>query len=464
MSGNSRSLALVTIVVAVCTAACTAGGPILANPTAAIPAPAASAPASPRPPDPQPIVFPRDDGPHDRLTEWWYYTGHLRDRATGDRYGFEFVMFRAERGAFPVTWASHLAITDEAHDRFAYSQRNEVGPQVDLGSTAGFSLAIGGAAQSAAPGSTSVPPTSAPPSAVPASAVAPTASGGPPWTMAGSNGIDSLSAALSPAEAATAGVAGGLGLNLALRATKPPALHGMDGYVDFGPAGGSYYYSRTRMDASGTIVVDGRSLAVDGIAWFDHQWGDFIAVGGGGWDWFAIDLDDGTDITLSLVRDASGGYPLVYGTMIRSDGTTLDLAPNAFIVTPTASWTSPATGATYPAAWHVIVYSVHLEIDLRPTVADQELDTRATTGVVYWEGSQVVRATRDGAPVGGQAYVELTGYAEGAVESPNPSASPATSTPEPTPGRSTSPIASASPSSSPSPAASPAPSGASSAP
>ncbi len=396
-------------------AACTAGGPILANPTAAIPAPSAVPSGSPRPPDPQPIVFPRDDAPHDRLTEWWYYTGHLRDRATGDRYGFEFVIFRAERGAFPVTWASHLAITDEAHDRFAYGQRSEVGPQADLGSATGFSLAIGASA---------TPPS---PSAPSAAAMSPPATPGPPWTMTGANGTDSLSAALSPSEAAAAGVPGGLGLSLALRATKPPALHGTDGYVDFGPAGGSYYYSRTRMDASGTIVVDGRALVVDGIAWFDHQWGDFIAVGGGGWDWFAVDLDDGTDITLSLVRDGSGGYPLVYGTMIRSDGTTLDLARDAFIVTPTASWTSPTTGATYPAGWHVIVYGVHLEIDLRPTVADQELDTRATTGVVYWEGSQVVRATRDGAPVGGQAYVELTGYAGNAQASPSPAPSPALS-------------------------------------
>ncbi|MFI5227001.1 MAG: lipocalin-like domain-containing protein, partial [Candidatus Limnocylindrales bacterium] len=322
--------------------ACTAGGPILANPTAAIPVPSVAPSGSPRPPDPQPIVFPRDDAPHDRLTEWWYYTGHLRDRATGDRYGFEFVVFRAERGAFPVTWASHLAITDEAHDRFAYAQRSEVGPRVDLGSTTGFSLGISG---SDAPSSPSTP-TSAPvsPSPLPP---------GPVWTMTGAGGTDSLSAALSPAEAAAAGVPGGLGLSLALRATKPPALHGTDGYVDFGPAGGSYYYSRTRMDASGTIVVDGRTLVVDGIAWFDHQWGDFIAVGGGGWDWFAIDLDDGTDITLSLVRDGSGGYPLVYGTMIRPDGTTLDLARDAFIVTPTASWTSPTSGATYPAAWRV---------------------------------------------------------------------------------------------------------------
>ena len=222
-------------------------------------------------------------------------------------------------------------------------------------------------------------------------------------------------------------VPGGLGLDLALRATKPPALHGTDGYVDFGPAGGSYYYSRTRMDASGTIVVDGRTLVVDGIAWFDHQWGDFIAVGGGGWDWFAIDLDDGTDITLSLVRDGTGGYPLVYGTMSAPDGTTLDLARDAFIVDADRLLDEPDDGRDLPGRLARDLYGVHLEIDLRPTVADQELDTRATTGVVYWEGSQVVRATRDGAPVGGQAYVELTGYAGNAQVSPSPTASPASS-------------------------------------
>ena len=77
----------------------------------------------------------------------------------------------------------------------------------------------------------------------------------------------------------------------------------------------------------------------------------------------------------------------------------------------TDRWTSPATGADYPAGWRIDIPGESLAIDLTPTVADQELDTRATTGVVYWEGSQVVRATRGGTPLGGQAYVELTGYA-----------------------------------------------------
>jgi len=159
------------------------------------------------------------------------------------------------------------------------------------------------------------------------------------------------------------------------------------------------------------LTLGANDLHVDGTAWFDHQWGDFISVGGGGWDWFAVNLADGTDLTLSLVRDADGSYPLVYGTLVARDGSVSHLDRDAFAVTVTDHWRSPTTGADYPAAWTVAIPGQHLTIDLRPTVANQELDTRATTGVVYWEGSQVVNATRDGRPLGGQAYVELTGYA-----------------------------------------------------
>jgi predicted secreted hydrolase len=172
------------------------------------------------------------------------------------------------------------------------------------------------------------------------------------------------------------------------------------------------------MTATGSLVVDGQPVTVAGTAWFDHQWGDFISVGGGGWDWFAVNLDDGTDLTLSLVRNADGSYPLVYGTLVRDDGRTKHLDDSAFTVASTATWSSPSTAATYPAGWTIELPAEALTIELAPTVAGQELDTRATTGVVYWEGSQVVRATRGGTSVGGEAYVELTGYAPSAPGSP----------------------------------------------
>ncbi len=339
------------------------------------------------------MVLPRDDGPHDRLTEWWYYTGHLR-ATDGSRFGFEFVIFRAERGRFPTSWVSHLAVTDETGDRFLYSQRLEVGPGVDrsprdaAGVPLGFDLSIAGADPSR-----------------------PETAGRPPWEMAGTDGDDRLHAVLAPDEAALAGSPGGLGLDLRLAATKPAALHDLDGWIDFGPAGGSYYYSRTAMTATGSLDLDGRSLAVEGSAWFDHQWGDFISVGGGGWDWFAVNLDDGTDLTLSLVRDADGSYPLIYGTVVGPDGTVRHLDRDAFEVEVTDRWVSPETGADYPAGWTIRIPGEDLAITLSPTVAAQELDTRATTGVIYWEGSQVVRATRAGTPLSGEGYVELTGYA-----------------------------------------------------
>jgi len=377
----ARDLACV-LLAAVLIAGC--GGPILANPPPARQASMPPATAAPSPHDPQPIAFPADDGPHDRLTEWWYYTGHLRDES-GGRYGFEFVVFRAERGGFPVTWASHLALTDETGHAFHYAQRSEIGPQVDRsptddGQPTGFDLSL------------TVPGTGA--------AAAP----GPAWAMSGAGGRDHLAASLTPAEGTLAGASFGLDLSLAGGA---PMLHDGDGWVDFGAAGGSYYYSRPRIPSAGTLLLDGRSHRVTGEAWFDHQWGDFIAVGGGGWDWYAVNLHDGTDLTLSVVRGTDGKPVLVYGTLRRADQTVVPLAAAAFRVTSSGHWTSPHTGATYPAGWRIEVPGEDLTIDLSPTVADQELDTRPTSGVAYWEGSQVVSATRAGMPLAeiGRAHV-----------------------------------------------------------
>ncbi len=384
-----RRLPAIGTVVLVLAAPLLAGcgaGPILAN--APAPHPTAPAPTLPvaRPPDPIPVELPRDDGPHDRLTEWWYYTGHL-ESAAGDRYGFEYVIFRAERGSFPVTWASHLAVTDEAGGDFHYAQRAAFGTGVDVGGgAAGFDFAL------------------------------PDEAGAEPWTMAGSGGADRLAAALTTEEAVVAGIDGGLALDLDLRATKPAALHDIEGWIEFGAGGSSYYYSRTAMDAGGTLTLGEATIDVTGTAWFDHQWGDFITVGGGGWDWFAINLDDGTDLTLSLVRDADGTYPLVYGTLVDAAGQTRHLPGEAFDVEVTDRWVSPSTGADYPAGWTITLPDEDLVIGLRPTVADQELDTRSTTGVVYWEGSQAVAAIRDGRAVGGEAYVELTGYGPAGAE------------------------------------------------
>jgi predicted secreted hydrolase len=389
MTRRAPALATVALVLAGC-----GGGPILANPPLDYPTPLPpSAPPSPAA-DPMPVELPRDDGPHDRLTEWWYYTGHLRNEI-GRRFGFEAVVFRAERGSVPTSWAAHLALTDEATGQFHYAQRSEIGAGADRsprdanGTPTGFDLLVAGLN----------------PDLV--AAGAPTFGG--PWRLTGANGADRIDAELMPDEAEAAGRR--FGLSLALESTKAAALHDGDGFVDFGPAGSSYYYSRTHLSASGELRLDDQTYEVDGIAWFDHQWGDFISVGGG-WDWFAINLDDRTDLTLSVVRDAAGTPVLGYGTIVDPDGTARHLDPNAFDVRALRTWTSEVSGHTYPVQWSVALPGEGLQIELSATIDDQELDTRATTGVAYWEGSQVVRATRFGQALGGDAYVEVTRYGE----------------------------------------------------
>lgn len=367
------------VLLAFAVAACS--GPIAANTPAPTGAPYVK--PSPRPVanDPVAISFPHDDAPHDRLTEWWYVTGHLQS-ADGRRFGYEFVIFRAQRGEFPVTWASHMALTEKPRGgragSFQYVQRSEIGPQVDFRSQFFVPPA-------AALGITGADPLN------------PATFNNTPWVM-------------------NVGVDGGMQISaewLGLQLTAPaaPVLHDTDGWVGFADAGGSYYYSRTRMPTAGTITVDGAPLAVTGSSWFDHQWGDFIAIGDGGWDWFALNLSDGSDLMLSFVRDAAGGYPLVYGTWVTTDGRVRHLDASEINLTSTGTWLSPTTGTLWPSGWSLEIERLNLAVTITPEVANQELDTRASTGVVYWEGASAVVGTRGRRAITGRAYVELTGYA-----------------------------------------------------
>jgi predicted secreted hydrolase len=311
----------------------------------------------------EPVSFPEDEAPHEMLTEWWYYTGHLFT-ADGTRYGFEYVIFQARRGAFPPYFAGHFAITNSAAGDFTYAEKS--GTNVALPTDAGFNFDLDG------------------------------------WKMRGALGEDKLSAAMDR-----------YAIDLQLSSTKPPALHDGNGYVEFGPSGGSYYYSRTRIDVTGTLTVDDAPLTVTGEAWFDHQWGNFITVGAGGWDWFSVQLDDGSDLTISLVRDHDGALVTAYGTVVTPGGTQRNLTAGDIVVTTDATWTSPSTGTTWPSRWTIDLPNDGWSLTVTPSMADQELQTLASTDVIYWEGEVLIDGTIDGAPATGLGYVELTGYANG---------------------------------------------------
>jgi predicted secreted hydrolase len=200
-------------------------------------------------------------------------------------------------------------------------------------------------------------------------------------------------------------------VDLRLTDEKPPALH-HGGYIDYGPAGGSYYYSRTRLNVVGELgQTDGDVDPVSGIAWMDHQWGNFVVASAGGWDWYSLQLDDDTELMLYVLRAATGETTGVYGSQVLADGTLRDLPPGSVLAESTDTWTSPHTGAVYPSAW-LLTLPGGERLDVRPLLEDQELWFPASSSagrvgaMAYWEGA--VRVTGDRTGVG---YVELTGYA-----------------------------------------------------
>jgi len=331
---------------------------------AACSAPAAGPPDMVVAPDPalapfQPLTFPRDDAPHDNLTEWWYYTGHLLGD-DGARYGFEFVVFQVVRGDNPVVYLAHMAVTDGPRQRFWHDQRARLGSQIGRLDAVDLDVAD--------------------------------------WHLTGASGEDRISARTDA-----------YGLDLRLTATKLPVLHDGIGYISFGPVGDSYYYSRTRLAVEGTLFEGESAVPVRGQAWMDHQWGDFLVVGG--WDWYSMQLGDQTELMLFLTRTPDERPGLTLGTYVAADGSARELPSEAFAVEATGRWRSPHTEASYPSGWRVTVPELELGLGLTPTLLDQELQATATTGVAYWEGQVVVHGTRGDAPIDGLGYVELTGYA-----------------------------------------------------
>src|SRR6266568_2320238 len=185
-----------------------------------------------------------------------------------------------------------------------------------------------------------------------------------PWTSTGADVIDAAMDAEPGAEVPFA-------LRLSLTDEKQAALH-HGGYIEYGPAGGSYYYSRTRIAASGSLSsAGGDPTAVSGVAWMDHQWGNFVVASGGGWDWFSLQLDDRTELMLYVLRGVDGQTTGVYGTQVLSDGGLVDLAPGTVSAEVRGTWTSPHTGASYPSGWRLRLPSGE-RLELTPQLVDQE--------------------------------------------------------------------------------------------
>jgi predicted secreted hydrolase len=361
---------------------------------------------------PRPFVFPADHGSHpDYRTEWWYYTGNLAAR-DGRRFGFQLTFFRtalapplaepaggrASAWATRQVWFAHFAVTDAAGHRFLAYERWE-------------RQALGLAGAEAQPFRVWVGPWSAAASAGAGAGTGtePAAAGTPPMRLFATG-----------AEAA---------IDLVLTTALPPVPQGDRGLsaksAELGNA--SYYYSLPRLAAAGTLRLGAEQLAVTGQAWMDREWStSSLAAGEVGWDWFALQLDDGWELMLYRLRrrrdphaapavgEAELADPASLATLIEPDGRTTLLPLAAVRFAATSTWTSPASHARYPSGWRLTLPDAGptaFDLTVRPLIADQEL----RLSFRYWEGAVTASGTHGGHPVQARGYVELTGYGDAAT-------------------------------------------------
>ncbi|NOT33331.1 MAG: carotenoid 1,2-hydratase [Candidatus Eisenbacteria bacterium] len=324
--------------------------------------------------------FPRDHASHPEFqSEWWYYTGQL---ASGRRaFGYQLTIFRVgldrTRAASVSAWAphtvyfAHLAVTDVEGRRYVSAQRVSR-PALGLAGadTARYRAWVGD------------------------------------WTSElSADGIAHRVRAATDS----------FGLDLRLDPLKPPVIHGRDGVSRkaAGEGHASHYVSITRLATRGRLFVAGDTLPVVGESWMDHEFGTSqLGPDQIGWDWFSLQLDDGRELMLYVLRRRDGSIePLSSGTLVERDGRVRHLERGEFSIETLAHWASRQSGGRYPARWRIRIPALELELAVEPRLADQELRTPAPIALAYWEGAVQLRGTAQGRRVGGFGYVELTGYA-----------------------------------------------------
>jgi len=322
--------------------------------------------------------FPRDYFDHpDFQTEWWYYTGNLKS-ANGHRYGFELTFFRQAVSRDPAqtaTWdvkdiyLTHLALSDLDGQKFYHSERtNRAGPGIAGVSAPGARIWNGN------------------------------------WQIQWDGADQRLQAIEKQFQ-----------LHLTLHPGKPPVIHGENGVSQKSEGAGhaSYYFSQTRLAASGQLKLNGQTLDVTGIAWMDHEF--FTHQLGSsqiGWDWLSLQLEDNTELMLFRIRRKDGSLdPFSAGTYVDAQGKSMHLRANDFILQPLVeSWTSPVTHATYPIAWKIVIPKLEIELEAHTSLAAQEFPGKTKVAPSYWEGAIQLGGHRGKSPLGGVGYLEMTGY------------------------------------------------------
>jgi predicted secreted hydrolase len=326
-------------------------------------------------------IFPKDHGSHPEFrTEWWYFTGNLHG-SQGRRYGYQLTFFRQgvrPKAANPDSpWSlrdvyfAHFTVTDISEGSFMTAERvSRTGPGLAGARTDGMDV----------------------------------------WVLSWSAKMNASSIFL---EAESVEMA----LRLELRPRKPLVLQGQNGLSKKGSSAGqaSHYYSYTHLETSGHLRTKpgGQEEAVRGVSWFDHEFGsNQLAPDQVGWDWFGLHLSDGRDLMIYLLRRSDGSIePASSGTLVEPLGMTHHLGISDLHVSVLKRWQSLRTGGHYPSRWRLRIPSAGIDLDLVALFNDQELDTKETTRVVYWEGAVGGKGLSAGKEISCEGYAELTGYA-----------------------------------------------------
>lgn len=309
-------------------------------------------------------------------TEWWYYTGHCKT-ASGCEFGFELVFFKRRTdldklGVVPMIalanpmYFAHFAISDITRGKFTYDHVRSFDKPFDTPvsmSETACDIRLG------------------------------------EWTLREVAGKHLLHATLPD----------GTVFDAVLGSAKPIVLNGEDGSgITMKKSGASKHFSYTRMSVDGQMNTSGQIEPFTGTAWMDREYGIWEQ---GEWDWFSIQFDDESELMIYQFDDGEGHVKGdSTGTYVMPDGSCDYLKRADFEIEATNFWTSERTGAEYPSGWNVKVAKLGIDIHIEPLIKDQELDTRGSTMIVYWEGACSVNGTKAGTPVKGRAYVELVGY------------------------------------------------------
>ena len=326
---------------------------------------------------PRPFVFPTDHGPHPEFrNEWWYVTGNLTD-ASGREFGYQLTLFRiALAPTAPVAdsawrtnqvYMGHFALTDVTDNRHWAFERFSRG-------------AMGLAGAQAAPLRVWLED----------------------WELA--------STGPEPFPLRVRAHQDDIAVDLLLDTAKPLVLQGEQGLSQKSaePGNASYYYSLTRLPTRGTISLNGQMFTVSGASWLDREWStSALGPEQSGWDWFALQLNDGRDVMFYRLRRKNGGVDsFSKGVLVAADGSTRMLRWNEVDLQPLGAWTSPRTGDRYPAGWRLRVPTEKLDLTVTPKIADQEMRLM----VRYWEGAVAVGGYAGNQAVAGQGYLEMTRY------------------------------------------------------